>query len=140
VYLLLARDSAGPFTVFQSRPALAGVLAASGDPLAVASRLLQVLLTPAGLLQMGIWGGMAAVLGLAFATRGLELRFWLWALCFAGVCLAYTIVPGVMWGVPVTLMPLLLDVVAAATVIILPLALWADGLPEELDGEHLQGD
>ena len=140
VYLLLARDPAGPFTVFQSRPALAGVLAASGDPLAVASRLLQVLLTPAGLLQMGIWGGMAAVLGLAFATRGLELRFWLWALCFAGVCLAYTIVPGVMWGVPVTLMPLLLDVVAAATVIILPLALWADGLPEELDGEHLQGD
>ena len=56
VYLLLARDSAGPFTVFQSRPALAGVLAASGDPLAVASRLLQVLLTPAGLLQMGSGG------------------------------------------------------------------------------------
>jgi hypothetical protein len=83
---------------------------------------------------------MAAVLGLAFATRGLELRLWLWALCFAAVCLAYTVVPGVVWGVPVSLMPLLLDVVAAATVIILPLALWADGLPEELDGEHLQGD
>ncbi|HET6495607.1 MAG TPA: serine/threonine-protein kinase [Thermoleophilia bacterium] len=139
LYLVLVRDP-GPFTVFQSQPTLARDLAAAGDPLAVVSGLLQVLLTPAGLLQMGVWGGLAAVLGLAFATRGLELRLWLWALCFAGVCLAYTVVPGVVWDVPVTLMPLLLDVAAAATVIILPLALWADGLPEELDGEHLQGD
>jgi hypothetical protein len=139
LYLVLVRDP-GPFTMYQSRPALARVLAAAGDPIAVVSRLLQVLLAPAGLVQMLVWGGMAVVLAFAFAARGLELRLWLWALCFAAVCLIYTVVPGIAWGVPVTLMPLLLDVVAAAAVIILPLALWADGLPEELDGEHLQRD
>jgi hypothetical protein len=139
LYLTLIGDS-GPFTMYLSRPALAKALAEAGNPIAVILRLLEALLAPAGLLQMLVWGGTAAVLGLAFAVRGLELRLWLWALCFAGVCLLYTVVPGVVWGYPVTPMPILLDVVAAAAVIILPLALWADGLPEDPDGEDLQGD
>jgi hypothetical protein len=139
LYLLLVRDP-GPFTLFEARPALARIVSREGDPLAVASLLLEVVISPAGLLQMAVWAGLAAVLGLAFAQRSLERRFWLWALGFSGVYLAYAVVPAVAWHTAVSLTPVLLSVVATACVILLPLALWAGSRPEEPDDEYLQGD
>ncbi len=139
LYLMLVRDP-GPFSQYEARPALARILSREGDPLAVASLLFEVVISPAGLLQMAVWAGLAAVLGLAFAQRSLERRFWLWALGFSGVYLAYTVVPAVAWDTVVSLTTALLSVVAAACVILLPLALWAGSRPEEPDDEHLQGD
>ena len=139
LYLMLVRDP-GPFTLYEARPALARILSREGDPLAVASLLLDVVISPAGLLQMAVWAGLAAVLGLAFAQRSLERRLWLWALGFSGVYLAYTVVPAVAWDTALSLTPVLLSVVATACVILLPLALWAGSRPEEPDDEHLQGD
>lgn len=139
LYLMLVRDP-GPFTLYEARPALAKILSREGDLLAVASLLLEVVISPAGLLQMAVWAGLAAVLGLAFARRSLERRLWLWALGFSGVYLAYTVVPAAAWDAALFPTPVLLSVVATACVILLPLALWAGSRPEEPDDEYLQGD
>ncbi len=139
VYLLLANEP-GPFTMFQAAPGLREQAADAGSPVAVITTMAGALLTPAGLLQTAVWAGVAAALGFAFTIRPLEMRLWAWALCFAGVYLTYTVVPGAVWGDAVGLGPLALNVAAAASVILLPLALWSGTRPEELDDEHLQGD
>ena len=113
-------------------------LAASGDPLTAAARLLGVLFSPPCLLQMAVWAGLAAALGFAFSRRRLEARLWIWSFTFAGVFAAYRIVPIAVWGYPATLGALLPSVVLAASVILLPLILTTGEAPEERDDGDLQ--
>jgi len=108
--------------------------------LSAAARLLASVWTPACLLQVLVWAGLAAAIGFAFTCRRLEMRLWVWALAFAAVFAAYRIVPISVWGYPASLAPLLLNVVLAAGVIVLPLVLASGNVPEERDDEHLQGD
>jgi len=139
-YFLIVRAPRGPFTLYQPRLRLAGSLAAAGNPLSAAARLLASVWTPACLLQVLVWAGLAAAIGFAFTCRRLEMRLWVWALAFAAVFAAYRIVPISVWGYPASLAPLLLNVVLAAGVIVLPLVLASGNVPEERDDEHLQGD
>ena len=138
VYLLLLRAPRGPFTLFQPRWKVAAEAAAAGDPLTALARVAGVALAPACLLQMLVWAGLAAALGLALAQRRLEARLWVWALAFAGVFCAYRIVPLAVWGYPAPLSPLLLNVVLAAAVILLLLVLTPGDAPEERDDGDLQ--
>jgi len=138
IYLLLLHDSGGPFTLFQPHWRLAAEAAAAGDPFTVATRVLGAALAPAGALQMLVWAGLAVALGCALSSRRLELRLWVWALAFAATFAVYLIVPVAVWGYPVALAPLLLNVALAAGVILLPLILMTGDAPEERDDGHLQ--
>ena len=138
IYLLLLRDSRGPFTLFQPPGRLAAEAVAAGDPFSVATRVFGAALAPAGMLQMLLWAGLAVALGFALSQRSLELRLWVWALAFAATFAVYRIVPLAVWGYPVELAPLLLNVVLAAGVIVLPLILMTADAPEERDDGHLQ--
>ena len=139
-YLLIVRVPRGPFTLYQPRSRLADGLATAGDPLSATAHALAAVWTPACLLQMLVWAELAAAIGFAFTCRRLEMRLWVWALAFAATFAAYRIVPISVWGYPASLAPLLLNVVLAASVIVLPLALASGDVPEERDDEHLQGD
>ncbi len=139
VTLLLTGESR-TFTLYDGRPDLADTIANAGNPLTVCLRLLEPLLSPAGLLQAGTWALIAVALGFAFSARDLEKRLWLWSLCFSGVFVLYAVVPAMALHASVDLTALVLNVAAAASVIILPLALIPGFAPEELDDEHLQGD
>jgi hypothetical protein len=139
-YLLIVRVPRGPFTLFQPRLRLGDSLAGAGDPVSAAARSLTILWTPACLLQMLVWAGLAAAIGFAFTCRRLETRLWVWALAFAAVFAAYRVVPIRVWGYPASLAPLVLNVAFAASVIVLPLVLASGDVPEERDDEHLQGD
>ena len=86
---------------------------------------------------MLLWAGLAVALGFALSQRNLELRLWVWALAFAATFAVYRIVPLAVWGYPVELAPLLLNVVLAAGVIVLPLILMTADAPEERDDGHL---
>jgi hypothetical protein len=137
-YLLLMRAPRGPFTLYQPRWHLADNLAAAGDPLTVALRVLEQLLAPPSLLQMALWAGLAAALGFAAASRRLELRLWIWSLGFALAFAAYRLVPAQVWGYPAALTALLLNVAFAAAVILLPLVLTTGDVPEESADGDLQ--
>jgi hypothetical protein len=139
-YLLIVRVPRGPFTLYQPRLRLADNLATAADPWHAAAYALVAIWTPACLLQMLVWAGLAAAIGFAFTCRRLEMRLWVWALAFAATFAAYRVVPIAVWGYPASLAPLLLNVALAAGVIVLPLALASGDVPEERDDEHLQGD
>jgi len=138
IYLLLLYDSRGPFTLFQPPWRLADQAAAAGDPFTVATRVLGAALAPAGALQMLVWAGLAVALGGALSSRRLELRLWVWATAFAATFAVYLVVPVAVWGYPVELAPLLLNVALAAGVILLLLVLTTGDGPEERDDGHLQ--
>ncbi|MEZ5126579.1 MAG: serine/threonine-protein kinase [Thermoleophilia bacterium] len=138
LYLALAGQT-GPFTMYQSYPAVGSALAGADNPLAVVTALAGVVLTPACVLQAAVWACLAVLLGFAFACVRTEVRLWVWALSFAGVYLVYSLVPGAAWGDALSLTPLALNVAAAASVILLPLAVVAGNRPEELDDGYLQG-
>jgi eukaryotic-like serine/threonine-protein kinase len=140
VYLLIVRGPRGPFTLYQPRVRLGGTLAAAGNPVSAAAHALAAVWTPACLLQVLLWAGLAAAIGFAFTCRRLETRLWVWALAFAAVFAAYRVVPIGVWGYPVALTSLLLNVALAAVVILFPLILASGDVPEERDDEHLQGD
>ncbi|HEY5387918.1 MAG TPA: serine/threonine-protein kinase [Thermoleophilia bacterium] len=139
-YFLVVRVPRGPFTLYQPRSRLADSLAAAGDPWSAAAHALAAVWTPACLLQMLVWAGLAAAIGFAFTCRRLEMRLWVWALAFAATFAVYRIVPISVWDFPVSLAPLLLNVMLAAGVIVLPLILASGDVPEDRDDEHLQGD
>ena len=139
-YFLIVGVPRGPFTLYQPRAHLADSLATAGDPMSAAAHALATVWTPACLLQMVVWAGLAAAMGFAFTCRRLETRLWVWALAFAATFAAYRIVPISAWGYPESLAPLLLNVVLAAGVIVFPLILASGDVPEERDDEHLQGD
>ncbi len=138
LYLEIRDAAAGPLTLFVPRAAAGARLAASGDPLTVAARLLGLLASPPCLLQMAVWAGLAAAMGFAFSRRRLEARLWIWSLAFAGVFAAYRIVPIAVWGYPSTLGTLLPSVALSASVILLPLILTTGETPEERDDGDLQ--
>jgi tRNA A-37 threonylcarbamoyl transferase component Bud32 len=139
VYLVLTGQP-GPFTLFRTVPGARLALAGADDAAAVLGSVLALLLTPAGVLQIVTWAAIAGILGLALSLRSIEQRLWAWAFCFAGVFLVYTIVPGVIWGMPLDLWALVANVGAVAAVVLFPLSLWSGAWPEELTNEHLQGD
>ena len=138
VYLLLLRAPRGPFTLFQPRSALGAEAAAAGDPFSAAAQLVSAAAAPACIFQMLVWAALAAAIGYALSRRRLEVRLWVWALAFAAVFCVYRVVPGSVWGYPVTLTSLLLNVALAATVILLLLVLTTEEAPEERDDGHLQ--
>jgi hypothetical protein len=138
VYVALADAAGSEWLVVGD--GLAAALTRADDPLAVAHVLVGALTEPVSLIYIGVWAGLAAAIGLAFVVRTLELRLWIWSLSFAAAYAIYAVVPVMAWGQTVSLLPLALNVAAAAGVILLPLALWAGGRPEEPDDEHLQGD
>ena len=138
VYLLLLRAPRGPFTLFQPRSAVGADAAAAGNPVSAAAHLVLVAVTPAGILQMLVWAALAAAIGYALSCRRLEVRLWVWALAFAAVFCVYSVAPGAVWGYPVTLTSLLLNVALASTVILLLLVLTTEEAPEERDDGHLQ--
>ena len=138
VYFVIRDAAAGPLTLFVPRAASGARLAASGDPLTAAARLLGLFVSPPCLLQMAVWAGLAAAMGFAFSCRRLEARLWTWSFAFAGVFAAYRIVPIVVWGYAASLGALLPSVVLAASVILLPLILTTGDAPEERDDGDLQ--
>ncbi len=140
-YLLLTRAPRGPFTLDQPRTRLGEQLAAAGDPLTVAGRLLVHLLAAPTLLQAGLWAGLAAALGYALTRRRLEIRLWIWAAAFALVFAVYRIVPVVVWDYPASLWRLVWSVALPAAVILLPLILTTGDAPEEdVDGDLQKGE
>lgn len=138
LFLLLTQAPAGPFTLQQARSPLAAELAAAGDPLAFAERLLAHVATPEMLLQVCVWTGLAAAMGVALGRRRLTARLWIWSSAFAGVFAAYRIVPIAVWDRPLSLWPLIWSVAAPAAVILLPLVLATGEAPEESDDGDLQ--
>ena len=138
VYLLLLRAPRGPFTLFQPRSAVGADAAAAGNPVSAAAHLVLAAVTLAGILQMLVWAALAAAVGYALSCRRLEARLWAWALAFAAVFCVYCVAPGAVWGYPVTLTSLLLNVALASTVILLLLVLTTEEAPEERDDGHLQ--
>jgi len=140
VYLLLVRAPRGAFGMEQPRGRLGESLAAAGDPLTAASRLLSHVLTAPCLLQAALWAGLALAIGLALAAKRLETRLWIWALAFAGVFAAYRVLPVVVWHYPAAFWPLAMCVALSAGVIILPLILTANEAPQEGEDESLSVD
>jgi hypothetical protein len=128
----------GPLTLFVPGVATGARMAAAGDPLTAAGRLIGVLSSPPCLLQMAVWACLAAAMGYAFSRRRLEARLWVWSFSFAGVFAAYRIVPIAVWHYPATLGALAPSVVLAASVILLPLILTTGDAPEERDDGDLQ--
>jgi eukaryotic-like serine/threonine-protein kinase len=139
-YFLIVRVPRGPFTLYQPRLRLGDSLSSAGDPFSAAAKALAAVWTPACLLQMLVWAGLAAAIGFAFTRPRLETRLWVWALAFAATFAAYRIVPIGVWDYPASLTPLLLNVVLAAVVIVFPLVLASGDVPEDHDDEYLQGD
>jgi hypothetical protein len=113
-------------------------VAAAGDPLTAAGRVLVHVLAAPTLLQAAVWAGLAAVLAYALTRRRLEARLWIWSLSFAAVFVVYRGVPIVIWGYPADLWPLVWSVALPAAVILLPLVLTTGEAPEARDDGHLQ--
>jgi hypothetical protein len=134
---VLAGES-GALTLYQSVPDLGQALADTGNPLAVAQRLLEPVASSACLFQLAAWVLVAAACGAAFAATRLEQRLWWWSAWFSAVYVLYAVAPAALWGATVDLWSLTLDVIVAASVILLPLVLTL-GTAEELEDEHLQG-
>jgi eukaryotic-like serine/threonine-protein kinase len=138
IFLLLTRAPRGPFTLEQPRGRLGEALAAAGDPLTAAGRVLAHAIAAPTLLQAAVWAGLAASLGYALTRRRLETRLWIWSLSFAAVFALYRIVPVVVWGYPASLWPLVWSVAVPAAVILLPLVLTTGAAPQEGDDGDLQ--
>ncbi len=138
VFLLLTHAERGPFTFEQPRRALAGEVAAAGDPFTAAGRMLAHVLAAPTLLQALVWAGLAAALAYALTRRRLEVRLWIWSLAFAAVFCVYRVVPALVWHYPADLWPLVWSVAAPAAVILLPLVLTTGEAPEEGDDGDLQ--
>ena len=140
VFLLLTRAPRGPFTLDQprSRPALD--VAAAGDPVTVAARVLTHVVAAPTILQALVWAGLAAAIGFALTRRRLETRLWVWSASFALVFALYGLVPVVVWHYPADMWPLVWNVVLPAAVILLPLVLSSAHAAEEGDdGDLPQG-
>jgi len=140
VYLLLVRSPRGAFTLEQPRWHLAGDMAVAGDPFTAAGRLLVHVLAAPCLLQALLWAGLAAAIAYALTRRRFEIRLWVWSLAFAGVFVAYRVVPIVVWDYPAQLWPLVWSVALPAAVILFPLLLTTAAAPEETEDGSLQGD
>ena len=138
LFLLLTRAQRGPFTLEQPRWPVGRDVAAAGDPLTAAGRVLVHALAAPTLLQAAVWAGLAAALGYALTRRRLEHRLWIWSLSFAAVFAVYRIVPVVVWHYPASLWPLVWSVAVPAAVILLPLVLTTGEAPEESDDGDLQ--
>lgn len=138
VFLLLTRAPSGPFTLAQPRGHLADEVAAAGDPVTAAGRVLAHAIAAPTLLQAAVWAGLAAALALALTRRRVEIRLWIWSLSFAAVFAAYRIVPAAVWHYPEDLWPLVWSVVVPAAVILFPLVLTTGEAPEEGDDGDLQ--
>jgi len=138
VFLLLTRVERGPFTLEQPRWRVADDVAAAGDPLSAAGRVLAHVLAGPTVVQALVWAGLAAALAYALTRRRLEVRLWIWSLTFAAVFCVYRIVPVVVWHYPSDPWPLVWSVAAPAAVILLPLALTTGEAPEQADDGDLQ--
>jgi hypothetical protein len=140
VYLLLVRAPRGPFTLFEPRWPVAREAARAGDPVSAALRLLEAAFSPASVVQMALWAGLAVAMSYTFSRRRLEARLWCWALSFAVVFAVYRIVPIAVWHYRAPLPALAWNVGLAAAVILLPVVLTTGELPEEPDDGDLQVD
>jgi hypothetical protein len=138
LFLLLTRAPRGPFTLEQPRWHVGAAVAAAGDPLTAAGRVLVHAFAAPTLLQAAVWAGLAAALGYALTRRRLETRLWIWSLTFAAVFAVYRVVPVVVWDYPASLWPLVWSVAVPAAVILLPLVLTTGEAPEEGDDGDLQ--
>ena len=114
LFLLLTRAPRGPFTLEQPRWRVSDAVAAAGDPLTAAGRVLAHAFAAPTLVQAAVWAGLAAALGYALTRRRLETRLWIWSLSFAAVFALYRIVPVVVWGYPASLWPLVWSVAVPA--------------------------
>ncbi|NLT93152.1 MAG: hypothetical protein GXY02_08515, partial [Actinobacteria bacterium] len=141
LFLLLTQAAPGPFTLEQPRSGLAAAVAAAGDPVTAAGRLLAHAVAPPALVQAALWAGLAAALALALTRRRLETRLWIWSLSFAALAVAYRVVPVAVWGYPTPFWPLVLSVALPAAVILFPLVMSAGEAPDEgTDGDLQEGE
>lgn len=141
LFLLLTQAAPGPFTLEQPRSGLAAAVAAAGDPVTAAGRLLAHAVAPPALVQAALWAGLAAALALALTRRRLETRLWIWSLSFAALAVAYRVVPVAVWGYPAPFWPLVLSVALPAAVILFPLVMSAGEAPDEgTDGDLQEGE
>ncbi len=104
------------FAGYQAPGRLAGRLTTAGDPLTLLIAAGRALVSWPCLFQAALWAGLALALAVALRLGRIEARLWLWSVSFCAFYILGRAVPVSVWRLPAGSRELLLNVVVAAAV------------------------